>query len=521
MTPTQPNDPSWFGAALFASRSLSQRSFSRSFALFMATGIALFGCVPAFPEGAAREANATVPDSYGATSGSETAESTALVDWHAFFVDPHLTALIEGALENNQELNISVQETLVAKYEIIARRGALYPSVDVGVGAGIEHVGETTSQGRSDEMAGLPANLQDYGFGLRASWEIDVWRRLRNLRDSATNRYLATLEGRNFMVTQLVAEIAQLYYELVSLDRKAQVIDSNIELQESSLEMARAQQQAGAVTMLAVTRFEGLLRGFQSRRYEIRQEIVEAENQINFLVGRFPQPVARTDGDFLEMEPPLVSAGLPTSLLENRPDVRRAELLLEASQLDVRAARARFYPSLTLEAGIGYQASEITSLVNTPTSMLYSIFANIMAPLFNRSEIKAEYFVSNARQMQAVLSYERSILNAFTEVSSRLSLIENLASSYALKEQQVERLTESIEMSTLLFNSARADYLEVLLTRRDALEAQMELIETRRNQMSAAISLYQALGGGWSQPQRANEDDAQVEQPEAPVEAQP
>ena len=469
--------------------------------LLIALSVAAFGCVPSFPEGAARAANAEVPDSYGATNGSEdteSAESTASVDWHEFFVDPQLTALIEGALENNQELNITIQETLVARYEIIARRGALYPNVDVGIGGGVEHVGETTSQGRSDEMAGLPANLQDYGFGIRASWEIDVWRRLRNLRDAATNRYLASLEGRNFMVTQLVAEIARLYYELVSLDAQAQVIDGNIELQERSLEMARIQQQAGAVTMLAVTRFEGQLRGFQSRRFEIRQRVVEAENQINFLVGRFPQPVARTDGDFLQMAPPPVSAGLPTALLENRPDVRRAELLLEASQLDVRAARARFYPSLSLEAGIGYQASNIRNIIDTPTSLLYGIFANIMAPLFNRSEIKGEYFVSNARQMQAVLIYERSILNAYTEVANRLSLIENLSSSYELKEQQVARLNESIEMSLLLFNSARADYLEVLITRRDALEAQIELIETKLNQMSAAISLYQALGGGWS-----------------------
>lgn len=477
----------------------------------LALSLALIGCVPSFPEGAAREANDSVPDSYGATSGSENAESefatvpNALVNWRAFFVDPELIELIEGAIASNQELSIAVQETLIAQYEIIARRGALYPSVEVGASAGVEHVGATTSQGRSDEMAELPSNLQDYGFGLRASWEIDVWRRVRNLRDAATHRYLATLEGRNFMVTQLVAEIARLYYELVALDAQSQLIDGTIELQERALTMARVQQQAGAVTMLAVTRFEGQLRGLQSRRYAIHQGIVEAENRLNFLVGRFPQPVARNRGDFLQMQPPAVSAGLPTALLENRPDVRQAELLLEAAQLDVRAARARFYPAISLEAGIGYQASNIRTLVNTPSSLLYSLFANLTAPLFNRSEIKAEYFVSNARQMQAVLSYERSILHAFTEVSSRLSDIENLSRSYDRKEQQVERLRESIEMSVQLFNSARADYLEVLLTRREALEAQIELIETKRNQMSAAISLYQALGGGWSHTEAGEE----------------
>lgn len=467
--------------------------------------LALVSCVPSFPEGAARDADTSMPDSYAGTSGSESTESTAQVDWHEFFTDPHLTELIEAALQNNQELNITIQETLIAKYEIIARRGELYPRVDFGAGAGVEHVGETTSQGESDAMAGLPANLQDYGFGLRASWEIDVWRRLRNLRDAATHRYLATLEGKSFMVTQLVAEIARLYYELVSLDRQAAVIQTSIELQESSLEIVRLQMQAGRETSLAVTRFEGQLRGFQSRQYEIRQRIVETENQINFLVGRFPQPVARNSADFLEMEPPPVSAGLPTALLENRPDIRRAELLLEAARLDVRAARARFYPSLSIEAGAGYQASNIRRLLDTPASLLYGIFANLMAPLFNRSEIKAEYFASNSRQMQAVLNYERSILGAYIEVANRLSLIENVSRSYELKEQQVERLTESIELSTLLFNSARADYLEVLTTRRDALEAQMELIETKLSQMTATISLYQALGGGWTHPEGEEE----------------
>ena len=464
----------------------------------LALGLAVVGCVPSFPEGAARDADTSVPDAFEGTSGGE---SSARIDWRELFPDAHLTALIEAALQNNQELNITIQETLIAKYEIMARRGELYPRVDFGAGAGVEHVGETTSQGRSDEMAGLPANLQDYGFGLRASWEIDVWRRLRNLRDAATNRYLATIEGKNFMVTQLVAEIARLYYELVALDRQAEVIERNIELQESSLEIVRLQQEAGRETSLAVTRFEAQLRGFQSRRFEIAQRIVETENEINFLVGRFPQPVERDSAGFLEMEPPAVSAGLPTALLENRPDIRRAELLLEAAQLDVRAARARFYPSLSIEGGAGYQASNIRRLLDTPGSLLYGIFANLMAPLFNRSEIKAEYFASNSRQMQAVLSYERAILTAYVEVANRLSLIENTSRSYELKQQQVERLAESIEQSMLLFNTARADYLEVLTTRRDALEAQMELIETKLNQMTATISLYQALGGGWTNPE--------------------
>ena len=466
-------------------------------------------CVPTPPGGLARDANTAVPDGYGAnaTSGSE---NTALVDWRDFFQDPNLITLIDAALENNQELNIMMQEILVANSEVLSRSGDYLPSVGVRTGAGIERVGEYTSQGQSDEAHEVPANLQDYTIGLYATWEVDIWRRLRNLRDAALHRYLASVEGRNFMVTRIVAEIASAYYELIALDLQLEVLGGNIELQENSLEIVRLQQQAARVTQLAVTRFEAQLRGFQSRQYEVRQQIVETENRINFLAGRFPQHVERDSANFLDLVPPGVQSGLPTQLLENRPDVRRAELLMEAAALDVKAARARFYPALSLDAGVGYHSYDITQLFNTPGSLIYSLFANLTAPLLNRRGITGEYFGANASQMQAVLTYEQSILQAYIDVVNRLAMVENIARSYDLKKQQVDQLIESIEISNLLFNSARADYLEVLTTRRDSLEAQVELIEIKLRQMTTAIQLYQALGGGWSRPEDPEDDNEQT-----------
>ncbi|MEZ4324972.1 MAG: TolC family protein [Polyangiales bacterium] len=470
-----------------SSRLVSPLSVVASVSLMVA------GCVPALPQGAARAPNTEVPDAFG---GALDTSNSALVDWHDFFEDPQLVALIDVALENNQELNILVQEMLVTQSEIRARRGDYLPRLGIGGGAGIERVGEHSSQGRSDEQAGLRQDLQDYRVGLFASWEVDIWRQLRNLRDAAVNRYLASVEGRNFMVTRLVAEIANLYYELLALDARQEVITNSIALQETALELVRAQLQSARVTSLAVTRFEAQLRGFQANQYEIAQAIVERENRLNFLLGRFPQPIPRSSADFLSRQPMVVSAGLPTQLLENRPDVRQAELLLEASSLDVRAARARFYPALRLEAGVGLHSYNIRQLIS-PGSIVYNLFANILAPLFNRNDITAQYFASNARQMQAVIVYEQAILGAYVEVMTSLSRINNLRSMFELKEMQVARLTESIEISNNLFNSARADYLEVLTTRRDALEAQIELIEIRRLQLSAAVEVYRALGGGW------------------------
>ena len=461
----------------------------------LAVLLLLEGCVPALPQGAAREANTVVPSSYAGGAGGDS--SSAFVDWSDFFGDPYLVALIDTALQNNQELNIAVQENLIASYEVMGRRGEIYPSLGLGTGAGVERVSHASSQGASDEMAGLDENLQSYSLGIFVSWEIDIWNRLRNLADAAAYRYLASINGRHFMATRLVAEIASLYYELMALDRQLDVVDDSIVLQEDALAAVRVQWQAARTTSVAVARFEAQLREFQSRRYEILQRIVETENRINFLAGRFPQRVARASDRFMEMDPQAVSTGLPGELLVNRPDIRAAELQLQAAQLDVSAARARFFPALSLDAAIGYSSFDITRLIDTPGSLFFNIFAGLTAPLFNRSGITTSYYSSDARQRQAVLEYERAILAGYLEVVSRLSLVETLARSYELREQQVERLRESVEMSTRLFNAARADYLEVLTARRESLEAQLELIETKKRQLSAAVGLYQALGGGW------------------------
>lgn len=455
---------------------------------------AVAGCVPKPPGGMPREVSRELPESF---EGLSDTQSSGLVAWREFFDDPYLCALVEGALENNQELNITVQEALITNAEVLARRGEYLPRMGFGVGAGAEHVGELTSQGRSDEMADIGPTLQEYRFGLYASWEIDVWGRLHDLADAAVYRYLSSIEGRNFMVTRLVAEIASSYYELMGLDRQLQVVTDNIALQQSALEIVRLQFEAGRVTSLATTRFEAELRDMESSRFEILQRIVETENRLNSLAGRFPQPVERASADFLGLRLPAMSIGVPSQLLENRPDVRQAELELAAAKLDVSAAKAAFYPSLGIEATIGYESYDLTKWVDTPDSLLFGAFAKVFAPLLNRKGLEANYYSTNSRQMQAVLQYERAVLTALVEVNNRVRLIRNLSQGYELKAQQVDRLVESIEISTMLFNSARADYLEVLTTRRESLEAQIELIEMKQRQMVATVTLYQALGGGW------------------------
>lgn len=470
----------------------------RSAAAAMCVGLlcSLFavGCVPALPKGPARAPNRVLPASYG---GFSDPSNSAQVKWGEFFSDPKLRALIEIALKNNQELNIVSLEVDLAQNEILARRGEYLPKVSVRGGVGIDKVGQYTSQGASDEANGVSANLPSFGVGFTASWEIDVWKKLRNATKAATLRYLASQEGRNLAITTLIAEIASTYYELVALDAQLDVVKQNIELQQSALDVVRLQKEAARVTELAVKRFEAELLKNQSRQFVIQQRIIESENQINLLLGRLPQPIERSAQRITDLVPPLVHAGIPSQLLDNRPDVKQAQLQLVAAQLDVKVAKASFYPALGIRATIGIDSFDFLKLVAMPASLVYGLAADVLAPLINRRALSAQYFTSNTKQMQAVYQYERAVLTGYVEVSKLMALIHNLEQSYALQSQQVQKLTQSIDVSARLFSSARADYMEVLLTRRDALDAQIELIESRKRQMTAALGLYRALGGGW------------------------
>jgi NodT family efflux transporter outer membrane factor (OMF) lipoprotein len=458
------------------------------------------GCIPSLAQNKPREAKKAVPASFAGsqTTGASTpVKGEAYKKWSEFFAEPELKQLIGSALKNNQELNIRLQEMVIAQSEVLGRRGEYLPKLDARLGAGIDKVGSYTSQGKSDEAHGVPENLQHYQLGLAASWEVDIWKKLRNATKAASLRYLSSVEGRNFVVTQLVAEIARSYYELIALDNRLEVLQRNVEIQQNALEIVKLEKQAARVTELAVQRFEAEVLKNQSRRFKLQQERIEAENRINFLVGRYPQPVARNAQSFKAPLPDGLQAGIPAQLLQNRPDVRQAELELEAAKLDVQSAKAAFYPSLVIDAAVGYQAFNIKHLFSTPQSLLYNLAGNLVAPLLNRNGIKAQYFSANARQLQAVFNYERTLLQAYTEVVNQLAMIGNLKNSYDLQAQQVDKLIKSIDISNILFQSARADYMEVLLTRRDSLEAEMELIETKNQQRRALVGVYQALGGGW------------------------
>ncbi|ASZ12532.1 TolC family protein [Chitinophaga pendula] len=444
----------------------------------------------------------TVPASF---NNSQDTFSIGAVKWKEYFTDPYLTTLIDTALKNNQELNITLQEIEIARNEIRARKGEYLPFVGIKGGTGLEKVGRFTSRGAAEEQLEIapekrtPDPLPDYMLSLYATWEVDIWHKLHNAKKAAVTRYLSTVEGKNFVITNLIAEIANSYYELLALDNQLDIVKKNIEIQSNALEIVRLQKEATKVTELAVRKFEAEVLKTKSLQYDIQQQIIEIENRINFLVGRYPQPIQRSNLAFDAIVPNVIHAGIPAQLLANRPDIRQAELELTAAKLDVKVAKAQFYPSVGISAAVGYQAFNPSYLLRTPASILYSLAGELVAPLVNRNAIKATYYSANAKQIQAVYNYERTVLSAYTEVINQLAKLGNLEKSYDLKARQVQALTQSIDISNDLFRSARADYMEVLLTQRDALESKFELIETKKQQMNAVVNIYQALGGGWNQ----------------------
>jgi outer membrane protein, multidrug efflux system len=433
---------------------------------------------------------------------SQDTASSASIQWRQFFNDTYLVALIDTALKNNQELNIVLQEIEMSKNEIMSRKGEYLPFVNIRGGALADRAGKYTWNGFSeDDLKQNPGKgpkyIGDFMVGAYFSWELDVWKKLRNAKKAAVLRYLSTVEGKHFLVTNIIAEITNAYYELMALDNLLDIVNKNIDIQTNAVEVIKLEKNAAKVTQLAVNRFEAQLLNTQNLQYDIRQRIIETENNINFLVGRFPQHINRNAGLFNQISFEEVRAGVPSQLLINRPDIKQAEMELATTKLDVLSARANFYPSFKLTAGVGLQAFNPTHLIN-PESILYTIGGDLLAPLVNLKAIKAMYLNANLKQVQAVYNYERSILNAHIEVVNQLAGIENYTKSYDTKLKQVEILNNSISISNNLFRSARADYLEVLTTQQEALEATIDLTEIKLKQILAKVNIYKALGGGWN-----------------------
>ncbi len=445
-----------------------------------------------------------IPESYGE---EDSLASVATIKWTDFFQDTRLRSLIEEGLQNNPDMIIALQRVRMAEAGRFIAKRALFPNLDLDLAGGLRRFGDYTIDGVgnydtnfSEYVDGdrlIPNPVPDYFAGLKTAWEIDLWGKLRKRKRAAAARLLASESGTRLVKTSLIAEIASLYYELLAYDNELEIIRENIRLQENGLEVVVLQKEAGRATELAVKQFAAQLQNTRSLGARVKQQIVYTENLLNRLLGRLPQPIERGESIDRQELPGQIATGFPSELLLNRPDIRQAEFNLIAAKEDIAAARAAFYPSLSISANAGLNAFRTGVFFDAPASLAYHVVGGLTTPLLNRYELKSAYKQRIAEGHTELAQYEKTVLSAFEEVYTSIEAIKNYAESYEYKKAEVDELAGAISISNDLFTAGYASYLEVIMAQRNVLQANMELTNTRKDQFVEIINLYRALGGGW------------------------
>ena len=419
--------------------------------------------------------------------------------WREFFQDPMLQKLIETALQNNQDLKITLQELAIAKSAITAKQAALLPSVTANIGAGVSKVGRYTAEGAGNVGTEItpghkiPTVIPDLAPSLQVDWTIDLWNKLNSGKKAAVERYLASEAGQRAIKSQLVADVAENYYLLLALDYKLSVMQQYISLQKDAVRIAQIQKEADAETQLAVEKFEAELAKAQADEYLLRQSIVETENNLNLLLGRFPQTIQRTKVDFLQLPMPTTAHSLSTQLLLQRPDVIQAEHQLKAAKWDVETARKEFLPSFNISAAIGLNAFNPKYLFKLPESLVFNALGGLTAPLINKKAIQANFAQADALQIEALYNYDKTLLTAFIETSTLQSKISNIKLLQQFKQKQSDALIRAVSAAQKLYLNNRATYLEVIDSERGQLDCKMELIDAKSQQLSTLIEMYSAF----------------------------
>lgn len=462
----------------------------KSHILIIVLLLSLAGCIS--PISNDYEFNEKLPESFDSRKDSL---NIANINWRQYFNNDALNSLLDSALKNNFQLNSTLQNIKSAKANLMYNNGLKVPEVRLAASAGQQKESENNHDWSPDDKQSSTNN--DFYLGLQTSWEIDIWGKIKHLNHASEQRYLASIEGMNWLVTNLVADISFSYFKLISLDNRLDIIKKNIETQENALEIVKAKKMAGVENELVVKQFEAQLYNIYALEKTVLQDIELAENNVNLLLARYPQPISRMESNFIDPFENHPMVGSPSDLLVNRADIREAVNNLNASIATIESSKAAFYPSFSINAGVGYNSQKPANFFTTPQSMIYNIFGNLTAPILNRSSLNADYYQANAEYNIAKINYDNSVMTAYYEVKNELIKLQQLENLIVLKNKQVEKLSESIDISIDLFKTGHATYLEVLFAQQSSLEVQLELNEIKNEQFSSYVYLYKVLGGGW------------------------
>jgi multidrug efflux system outer membrane protein len=432
----------------------------------------------------------TVPETIRGVSADEAATAASLADrpWWEIFGDDALKALIDEALRNNYDVRQAVWRVEEFRARAGIARSESFPQ--------IQYQGAWSRSRQSDfvQPGSTPNNLHDVNLGL--SWEIDLWGRIRRLSEAALAQYFSTQEARRGFLISVVSEVAQAYFELRQLDERLVIARRTTEAFQGTYDLFSRQLSGGIASGLEVSRAEAALRTASATVPDLERQIVAQENRICFLLGRNPGPIPRGSSLTDQSLPSEVPPGLPSSLLERRPDVRQAEQQLVSANANIGAAVANFFPRISLTGAFGGVSPQVSDLFGAGKT--WSIAAGLTGPLFEGGRLKNQYDVNLALFEQAKVEYESAVTNAFGEVSTALSAYQKLATSEQEQARSVAAYQDAVRLANIRYGAGLSSYVEVLDAEQQLFPAENTLAQTRAARLNAFVSLYKSLGGGWT-----------------------
>ena len=432
----------------------------------------------------------------GATDATQVGASASLADlkWFDVFRDDTLTGLVSTALQQNFEVRIAAERVLQARAAYGISRADRWPAVDASAGVTAARASQRGANRGLPPEADTGVSYIDAGFSI--GWELDVWGRVRRLNEAARAQYLATEEARRGVITTLVADVSETYLQLRALDLELEIARRTRDVATDSFRLTETRRTGGVASGLDVRQAEQLLYTATGRIASLEREIAETENTLNLLLGRPPGDVSR--GRPLEaiQAPPSVPAGLPSDLLERRPDVRQAEQQLIAANAQIGAARADYFPRISLTGFLGVQSRALTQLL-TGGAGVASGSLGAVAPVFNAGRTRANVELAQAVQREAVVQYQRAIYTALRDVSDGLVAHTKVTDERGEQEKLVQALTEARRLATERYQGGLDSYLPVLDAQRNLFQGELELARLRQQELTAIVQLYRALGGGW------------------------
>ena len=465
------------------------------FLLFLAFSATLWACKT---QTIVQEKITDTPEKFRTTQIVHTDSSIADISWQDFFQDPVLQELIDTALLHNVDMQLALKNIEATQLLFRQARLAHLPTVQLQVQANTTNPSNNSLNGLSLGQFLGQNHIEDYTAALGLSWEADIWGKIRNQKAAALATYLQTEEARKMVQTTLVSQIAKGYYQLLMLYQLQAIALKNLQLSDSTLYTVQHQYEVGDISLLGLEQVAAQRQSAAALIPDFEQQILLQENALRVLTGQFPDSI-RTSITLSDIRlPSAMQVGVPASLLQKRPDVRRAELAVTVTQANQSIARAQLYPSLSITAQAGVNAFKTSNWFNIPASLFGAVAGSITQPILQRGELKTQHELSRVEREKAVIQFRQSVIAAVGEVSDALITIQKLKERQHILLNKTERLKGAVQHADLLYETGVANYLEVITAQSNALQSELELVQTRKAQLVAVVDLYRSLGGGWS-----------------------